>query len=97
MGEFPSLWSYGRWGNGRNCMAMRDSAGNEFYFSYQTMVAFRSAISREIICIKNYWRTTTGKHLNMIEPRKDKRVDRETFDKLYALCFPAGKDAKVTL
>lgn len=52
-----------------------------FWFSYSTLVAFR--IKGEFHIIKNYWNTTTGKHLNWICADKSIREDEETFEKNY--------------
>ena len=62
-------------------MLFTDTQGNEFYYSYKTLVAFRTT-KTGLVCLKNYWRQTTGKHLNWIQPDKSKRVDQATFDKL---------------
>lgn len=50
---------------------------NKFWFSYDTLVAFN--INGEFHIIKNYWGTTTGKHLNWIDSNKSIREDKETF------------------
>lgn len=52
--------------------------GNSFWFSYRTLVAFM--INGEFHIIKNYWGTTTGKHLNWIDSDKSIREDAETFN-----------------
>jgi hypothetical protein len=62
-------------------MEFTDTKGNQFLFSYETLVAFQST-KTGLVCLKNYWGTTTGKHLNWIQPDKSKRVDQENFDKL---------------
>lgn len=54
---------------------------NKFWFSYDTLVAFK--IKGEFHIIKNYWGTTTGKHLNWINSDKDIREDQDTFEKNY--------------
>lgn len=51
----------------------------EFYYSYETLVAVRKGL--ELVCIKNYWGPTTGKHLDTIQPNKDKRLTEEEFEK----------------
>ena len=51
---------------------------NKFWFSYETLVAFR--INGEFHIIKNYWGNTTGKHLNWINKDKSIREDKETFN-----------------
>lgn len=55
--------------------------GDEYWFSYNTLVAFR--INGEFHIIKNYWGTTTGKHLNWICNDKSIREDYETFNANY--------------
>jgi hypothetical protein len=50
-----------------------------FWFSYETIVAYRSP-NGQIVCSENKWTKTTGKHLNEIEPNKDKRIDPKQFE-----------------
>lgn len=74
--------------NGRNYGAHAlefTTPQGRFWFSYKTLVAFDGP--NGIVCLKNYWSTTTGKHLNAIQPRKNERVDQETFDRLYTETF----------
>ena len=78
------FYNYGRYSSdnyGVNSLCFVDAANNEFYFSYKTLVAFR--YEGEFHIIKNYWNTTTGKHLNWINPDKSIREDEETFYKNY--------------
>ena len=49
-----------------------------YWFSYNTLVAFR--IGGEFHIIKNYWGSTTGKHLNWIDADHSIRESRETFE-----------------
>ena len=70
---------------GVHALEFTDPKGHSFYYSYDTLVAFTGKSG--IVCLKNYWSTTTGKHLNAIEPDHKKRVDQETFDKLYQESF----------
>jgi len=49
------------------------------YFSYNTIIAFRSGGSLTIR--QNDWSTTTGRHLNAINPDKSIRVDKAIFEK----------------
>ena len=55
-------------------------SGIDFYFSYKTLVAIRDR-NGKLFCIKNYWKQTTGKHLNWIQPDHSKRLDQDSFDK----------------
>jgi hypothetical protein len=75
---------------GAHCLAFKDTQGNEFYYSYNTLVAFYVAKTGKKFCIKNYWGNTTGKHLNAIEPDKSRRCDSEEFSQLYQLAFNNG-------
>jgi hypothetical protein len=49
-----------------------------YWFSYDTLVAFE--ILGEFHIIKNYWGTTTGKHLNWINDNKAIREDEDMFN-----------------
>ena len=71
---------------GVHALVFTDAQGREFFFSYDTLVAFRT-VKTGLICLQNYWTTTTGKHLNAIQPDKSKRVDQENFEKLYQEAF----------
>ena len=48
------------------------------WFSYSTIVAFRTADTGLVVC-ENIWSRTTGKHLNWLDPYKEHRLDREEF------------------
>lgn len=76
----PKFRSYGHYSSdnyGAHTLMFTDSKGNEYYYSYETLVAFR--ISDEFHIVKNLWGPTTGKHLNWINPNKDIRESWETF------------------
>lgn len=82
--KFASFSNYGNYSSdnyGAHSLVFNDSNGNKYWFSYDTMVAFR--IDGEFHIIKNYWGTTTGKHLNWINKDKSIREDEETFNKNY--------------
>lgn len=49
------------------------------YFSYSTIVAFRSPATG-LVCSENQWSQTTGKHLSFIQPNKARRVSAEQFE-----------------
>ncbi|RLI66737.1 MAG: hypothetical protein DRO67_00655 [Candidatus Asgardarchaeum californiense] len=53
--------------------------GDQFWFSYDTCIAFRA--EGKLTIIKNLWSNTTGRHLNAIDKDKSKRVDQEVFNK----------------
>ena len=81
----PNIRSYGEYSNdnyGLHTMVFEDGKGNRFWFSYDTLVAFK--ISGEFHIVKNYWGTTTGKHLNWIDSDHSIREDYETFNANYA-------------
>lgn len=55
--------------------------GNDFYFSYEKLIAFE--IKGEFHIIQNYWGNTTGKHLNWINPDKSIRETEKEFNNNY--------------
>ncbi|MBQ3502516.1 MAG: hypothetical protein IJA72_02520 [Clostridia bacterium] len=81
--NFPKYYNYGRYSSdnyGVHTLCFEDGK-NAFWFSYDTMVAFR--INGEFHIVKNYWGNTTGKHLNWIDNNKNIREDIETFENNY--------------
>ncbi len=79
-------WNYGNYSSdnyGSHTQAFRDNYGNDYYFSYNTLVAFRSN-KTGLVVMENYWGNTTGKHLNWINRDHSIRVDEDTFEKLLA-------------
>ena len=64
---------------GVHSLCFEDSYGDRYWFSYHTMVAF--CIKGEFHISKNYWGSTTGKHLNWIDSDKSIREDADTFEK----------------
>ena len=77
---FFSYGSYSSNNYGVNCLAFQNKNGI-FYFSYSTLIAFKSYKTGNLYIIKNYWGTTTGKHLNWINPDKSIRLDEKEFNK----------------
>ena len=78
----PEFWSYGQYrceGYGSHCMCFRDAYGDMYWYSYQTLVAYR--IKGEFHIRHNDWGTTTGRHLNWIDPDKSIREDWNTFER----------------
>ena len=54
------------------------------WFSYETPIAFQVDNSPHediLIITKNIWSMTTGKHLNIIDPDKGKRIEHSDFMK----------------
>ena len=77
----PNFRNYGNYSSdnyGVNSLCFEDAFENEYWYSYSTLVAFR--INGEFHITKNYWGTTTGKHLNWINGDKKIREDAETFN-----------------
>ena len=78
--RFRSYGKYASSNYGAHCLEF--TVGNRsYYFSYDTLVAVFIP-GKGIQCIQNYWSTTTGKHLNWIEPDHKKRLDAKSFDRL---------------
>lgn len=71
-----------------NANAMRvEIGGATLWFSYETLVAFRTP-SSGLVVRRNAWGPTTGKHLNMIEAQGGAvpgrcRLDCEEFREAY--------------
>ena len=77
----PNCYNYGEYSSGNygvHSLCFNDANGNRFWFSYETLVAFM--IKGEFHIIKNYWGTTTGKHLNWIDDDHSIREDWDTFN-----------------
>lgn len=85
MKKLPGFRSYGEYSSsnyGVNCMVFDLPNGIDFYYSYQTLVAFRTPEHGLTVC-KNTYSNTTGKHLNWIDGgNKATRLDREEFEEL---------------
>ena len=94
--QLPTIQTYGDYSTsnyGVHCMMVHlprskaNKHGLTIYYSYETCIAFRGYIDAEncgLFVIKNYWGSTTGKHLNAIDGgNKEKRLDEKTFEKLF--------------
>ena len=89
MKNLPNFQSYMNGSSknyGLNSLQFFDGQGGVFWFSYQTLVAFKFQ-SGPKVCRANEWGPTTGKHLNAIEPDHKARVDQETFERKYQETF----------
>jgi len=86
----PTWQVYGNYqsGNyGAHALVFTDAAGNDFYFSYRTLVAFRKCGDR-VVVRQNDWSTTTGKHLNAIDGgNKKARLSSAAFEAAYQAAF----------
>jgi len=75
-----SISSYGNYSSGNygiNCLKV-EIGSLILYFSYSTIIAFRN--KGNLIISKNYWSTTTRKHLNWINTDKKIRIKRDIFN-----------------
>lgn len=81
---FPNYSNYGNYSSdnyGVHTLVFTDSNKNRWWFSYETLIAFK--INNEFHIIKNYWGSTTGKHLNWINSNKKIREDEKIFNENY--------------
>jgi hypothetical protein len=79
--QIVSVTTYGNYSSsnyGVNALVFTDVNRIEYYFSYNTLVAFKHPTS-DLVIRENIWGNTTGKHLNWIDNDKSKRVNTETF------------------
>jgi len=53
------------------------SSGGAIWFSYETPIA--AQFGSEFCISENIWSKTTGKHLNLVHPDKNKRVSNLEF------------------
>lgn len=88
--SLPSFTSYGKYSSGNygaHSLRFTDARGIDYFFSYQTLVAFRSP-KLGLVVRQNDWGTTTGKHLNWIDggsnAAKKARKTGAEFEKLAA-------------
>ena len=79
--NFRNYGQYSSDNYGAHTLVFSDGHNNQFWFSYDTLVAF--CVKGEFHIIKNYWGTTTGKHLNWIDGNHDIRETREEFNANY--------------
>lgn len=78
--DLPHIGSYGHYSSdnyGLNCLTVQVGS-LRLYYSYQTIVAFYTPNSG-LVCSKNVWTTTTGKHLNWIGVDRSRRVEYDVF------------------
>ena len=79
MKTIPNICSYGNYASANyGAHTLKVSIGTlTLYFSYETVVAF--AVPGGLICSENIWSTTTGRHLNWIEPNHKARLSSKDF------------------
>ncbi len=74
-----SIFNYGQYSSQNYGSSRAVTIGDlTLYFSYDTVVAFRD-VDTGLVISENIWSTTTGKHLNAINPNKKLRIPREQF------------------
>lgn len=61
-----------------NFVQVNLSGYTTIFFSYETPIAFYNA--GDLVIRENAWSTTTGKHLNWINPDKSIRISGKEFD-----------------
>jgi hypothetical protein len=85
---------------GCHSLCFTDAEGNDYYYSYQTLVAFRK-FPGGLVVHENDWSSTTGKHLNWIDggtpEAKKNRLSRDNFKQAYNLAFNVLEDLKQVL
>lgn len=72
-----SIWDYANRGTNAKGVSIGDI---DLYFSYKTIIAYRSP-KTGLVIRKNDWSTTTGGHLNSISEDKSIRITGEDFEK----------------
>lgn len=81
--NLPSFGTYGNYASdnyGVHTLRFTDADGNDWYYSYKTLVAAR--INGELFVRQNDWAQTTGKHLNWIDGGdKRSRLSGEDFQR----------------
>ena len=81
--NLPTISTYGNYeSDNYGAHALRvDFEMFTLYYSYKTIVAYYDHVDG-LVCSKNVWGVTTGKHLNWIEPDKKKRVENDAFQQM---------------
>lgn len=96
--NLPSFSTYGNYSNanyGAHALTFTDAAGNDYWFSYKTLVAFRGPDGVRHVH-RNDWGTTTGKHLNAIDGGDKKaRLSTPDFKAAFAAAFDGADSDKV--
>lgn len=77
----PKISNYGKYdSNNYGAHTLKvDFGGIEFYYSYETIIAYCDG-KDGLVCSTNAWGVTTGKHLNWIESNKKNRIENEKFN-----------------
>lgn len=83
--EMPKISNYGKYSSDNyGAHTLRVDIGDvALYFSYKTLIAFRTP-ETGVVVSENCWSTTTGKHLNWIDNgNKKDRKGRSEFERLW--------------
>ena len=95
--HFTNYGNYSSSNYGCHSLCFTDAAGNDFYYSYKTLVAFRK-YPGALVVHENFWSSTTGKHLNWIDggtkEAKKNRLSGADFTSAYNQAFNISKDFK---
>ena len=78
--QLPTISNYGQYGGdnyGEHTLQL-EFENFRLYYSYKTIVAYHDH-QEGLVCCENVWGTTTGKHLNWIQPDKKKRIKPDDF------------------
>ena len=84
----PKISSYGQYDNSNyGAHTLKVDLGDiEFYYSYETIVAYADT-KDHLVCCENVWTNTTGKHLNWIMPDKKSRTKSDKFQEMLKLAI----------
>jgi len=70
-----------------NAIQLFDGQGNVYWFSYHTLIAFKTVDGPKVVR-ENSWGPTTGKHLNAIDGgNKKSRLNPVEFERAFAHAF----------
>lgn len=81
--KIPTITNYGRYeSNNYGAHTLKVDLGEiQFYYSYETIVAYCDG-KDGLVCSENVWGTTTGKHLNWIQSHKNRRINNTEFQEM---------------
>jgi hypothetical protein len=77
--DIPQIWNYGEGRSKQHNTSGVTIDGRDYWFSYETIVAFRDKTGEKFVR-ENEWGPTTGKHLNWIDGGDEKtRLSADKF------------------
>lgn len=82
MSKLPKFESYGNYSSDNYGVHSLVFTIGDFniYFSYKTPIAYQHPRTG-LVCRNNEWGKTTGKHLNILQPDKKKRISGNEFER----------------